>query len=329
MTTTDTIAQLIQANGGAAVLDRIHLPYADPKAGPAAKFGLGMELYLPDIDRALLREQAAEFLHDFWAMFPQQVNEFLQRDTKKTKRFQGDPRAAIEADIAREGVETGYSGALLGRVDIGLPHDDVPPYQANLLVTRAGDQQMSLFDAAMPVASASGELHTSMLLNRFLAWCQRFRPLHGSAGFSIIVCPGMEQNSVYALQLMNRFPGFDFPGTVDFTLEVDDVHDRIKSVNWLTALGDELVAQLGGLAKMREALEPACTIHAYDGGVVIQAGPTPRLGDTHADDIPGEYRLAARFTRPVRFEDYDEGLFRVPKDLDKRAETLKWIRRFD
>jgi len=329
MTTTDTIAQLVRANGGAAALDRIHLPYADPKAGPAAKFGLGAELYLPDVDRALLRSQAAEFLHDFWSKFPSQVNEFLQRNAKRAKRFKGDPRAAIEADIAREAPETGYSGALFGHVDIGLPHDDVPPYQANLLVSRLGDPRPSSFDASMPLASASGELHTSVLRERFLAWCQRFRPLHGSAGFAIIVCPGMEQNSVYALQLMSRFPGFDFPSTVGFTREIGGVHDRIKSVNWLTALGDELVTQLGGLATMREALEPACTIHAYDGGVVIQAGPTPRLGDTHADDIPAEYRLAARFTRPVRFEDYDEGLFRVPKDLNKRVETLNWVRRFD
>ena len=181
----------------------------------------------------------------------------------------------------------------------------------------------------MPLVSSDKDSHVLVLRELFLAWCQRFRPVHGSAGLSFIVCPGMSQNSVYALQLMNRFPGFDFPSTVGFTRELGGVHDRIKSVNWLTALGDELVAQLGGLAKMRQALEPACTVHAYDGGAVIQAGPTPRLGDTHANDIPAEYRLAARFTRPVRFEDYDEGLFRVAKNLNKREETLKWISRFD
>ncbi len=329
MTTTTTIAELVRANGGAAVLDGVHLPYADAKAGPAAKFGLRAELYLPDEDRSLLRTQAAEFLHEFWAMFPDQVNEFLQRDKKRSTRFGGDPGAAIEADIASSAPKTGYSGALFGRADIGLPNDDIPVYQANVLVNRAGDSDLSFFDLSMPLASASGSLHTVPLLERFLGWCRRFKPRHGSAGFSFIVCPGMSQNSVYALQLMNRFPGFDFPSAVDFTMEVGGVHDRIKSVNWLTALGDELVAQLGGLEMMRQALEPACTVHAYDGGVVIQAGPTPRLGDTHANDVPAEYRLAARFTRPVRFEDYDEGLFRVPKELNKRDETLKWIRRFD
>lgn len=181
----------------------------------------------------------------------------------------------------------------------------------------------------MPLISASGEPNTSNLLKCFLRWCQRFRPLHGSAGFSIIVCPGMEQNSIYALQLMNRFPGFNFPSTVEFAREAGSVHDRIKSVSWLTALGDSIITQLGGVEVMREKLEPACTIHAYDGGVVIQAGPTPRLGDSYSDDIPSEYRLAARFTRPVRFENYDEGLFRVPEELNKREETIKWISRFD
>ncbi|WAC71151.1 DUF3396 domain-containing protein [Roseateles sp. SL47] len=329
MTTRDIIAQLVEANGGATVLDRIHLPYADPKAGPAAKFGLGAELYLPDIDRSLLRTHAADFLCDFWSIFPDQVDEFLRSDARRSKPFKGDPRAAIEQDIAREKPEEGYSGALFGYVDIGLPNDDVPPYQASLLVSRSGDPRPSFFQGWMPLASPTEDLHIATLRDRFLVWCQRFKPLHGSAGFSLIVCPGMEQNSVYALQLMTRFPGFDFPSTVGFTREVGDVHDRIKSVSWLTALSDELVAQLGGLATMRQALEPACTVHAYDGGVVIQAGPTPRLGDTHANDIPAEYRIAARFTRPVRFEDYDEGLFRVPKDLNKREETLKWIRRFD
>lgn len=329
MTTQDTIAQLVQANGGSVSLDRIHLPYANSKGGPAAKFGLGAELYFPDVDRSFLRTHAADFLHDFWFTFPSQVNEFLRNNTKRSKGFKGDPRILIEEDIAREEPAEGYSGALMGYVDVGLPNDDIPPYQASLLVSHAEDPEHSFFRACMPIYSLSGDWHIPILRERFLVWCQRFRPLHGSAGFSVIVCPGMSQNSVFALQLMNRFPGFDFPSAVGFTREVGGVADRIKSVSWLTALGDDLVAQLGGLAMMRQALEPACTVHAYDGGVVIQAGPTPRLGDTHSNDIPAEYRLAARFTRPLRFEAYDEGLFRVPKDLNKREETLKWISRFD
>lgn len=49
-------------------------------------------------------------------------------------------------------------------------------------------------------------------------------------------------------------------------------------MSWLTVLGDEIVAELGGADPMRTVLEPTCKIHEYPGGVVIQAGENPQLG---------------------------------------------------
>jgi len=80
---------------------------------------------------------------------------------------------------------------------------------------------------------------------------------------------------------------------------------------------------------MRSALEPVCKVHAYPGGVVIQAGEAPLLGDTWENNFPEAYRLVARYTRSIRFEEYDEGLFRVPDNLNGIEETLAWVRRFD
>lgn len=80
---------------------------------------------------------------------------------------------------------------------------------------------------------------------------------------------------------------------------------------------------------MKSALEPVCKVHAYDGGVVIQAGAYPQLGDSWRDDVPAAYRLVARYTQPIRFENYEAPLFRVFNGLDGLQETLVWIRRFD
>ncbi|VWC97512.1 bacteriophage gp31 protein [Burkholderia contaminans] len=155
------------------------------------------------------------------------------------------------------------------------------------------------------------------------------RPVHGTAGLTLIYASGMSQNTKYALPLMKRFPGFDFIDGVDFTMEAEATHNRIKCVNWLTVLGDEIVTELGGTGPMRAALEPTCKIHEYPGGVVIQAGENPQLGDATRGDIPEAYRMVARYTKPVRFEAYSSRLFRVPDNLDKKEETLRWIRRFD
>jgi hypothetical protein len=181
----------------------------------------------------------------------------------------------------------------------------------------------------MPVCGSQGKNNFEILLDAVLRWCTIFKPVHGGAGFSFIFATGMSQNSVYTLQIMKRFPGIEFISGVDFAMESEKEQDRIKGVNWLTILNDELVEQLGGLDKMKVALEPACSIHIYDGGVLIQAGPTPRIGDVQRGDIPMEYRMVARYTKPIRFENYDESLFRVPDGLDDKAETLAWIGRFD
>lgn len=65
MDPNQVIAELLQAHGGLCALDRLHLPMRAPIRGQTAKFGLGCELYLPSIDRAVLREQAVQFLLNY------------------------------------------------------------------------------------------------------------------------------------------------------------------------------------------------------------------------------------------------------------------------
>ena len=330
MNPSDVIAEEIQRSGGRCVLDTLHLPYANANGGPAAKFGLGVELFLPQRDRSQLRQQALELLVDYWKTFPDEVDEILQRDSRRTKRFNGSPAALIRADIDRFPVETGYSGCLFGEVEIGLEKDDIPVYQARLLMSRESDARLSFFQASIPSCASSDEPRFTLWLASVLRWAELSQPAHGSAGFTFIVSSGMSQNSRLALQMLERFPGFDFPDPIAFTREAQAVHDRIKCVNWLTVLGDAIIDQLGGVETLRRALEPACRLHAYSGGLLIQAGPEPRLGDVQRGDVPEQYRVAARVTRPVRFENYgDEGLFRVPAGRDERQTALDWIRRFD
>ena len=79
----DTLAQLSAGSDKVCVLDQLHVPYAHRGGGPAAKFGLGVELFLPNRDRAQLRRQALELLLDFWNTFPDSINAYLRRDTKR------------------------------------------------------------------------------------------------------------------------------------------------------------------------------------------------------------------------------------------------------
>ena len=327
MDINQAVAELVQREGGVCIFDKIAFPLPYNTDAVACKFGLGAELYMSPCDQLLLRQRALEFMVDYWKMFPDKVDRFLARGTKRAVKFSGDPRARIQADIDLP-PHNGYGAALMGMVDIGMKIDSVDPYRADVMVCRAEEHELSCVNAHFQICNNQVVPNFDVLLAATLRWCAICQPVHGSAGFVFIF--ESKQESEYAQQLFKRFPGFDFQGCVDFSMEAQSVHNRIKCVNWLTVLSDALVGELGGRDKMRAALEPVCKLHAYPGGVVIQAGACPQIGDTGRDDVPEAYRLVARYTKSIRFEGYDhDGLFRVPQGLDDREEALAWIRRFD
>jgi len=326
MDINQAIAELVQREGGICIFDKIAftLPYnAD---AVACKFGLGADLYMSPTDQPVLRQRALEFLVDYWKTFPDKVNRFLARDTRRAVKFSGDPRGRIQSDIDLPPLN-GYGAALMGMVDIGVKIDHVDPYRADVLVSRAEEHELSCVTAHFQICNGQGEPNFEVMLAATLRWCAICQPVHGSAGFAFIF--ENDQESEYTQQLFKRFPGFDFQDAGAFSFQARAIHDRIKCVNWLTVLCDALVEELGGRDKMRAALEPVCNVHDYPGGVVIQAGATPQIGDTWRDEVPEAYRLVARYTKAIRFETYRSGLFRVPQGLDKKEETLAWIRRFD
>ncbi len=286
MDINQTIAKLVQSEGGICVFDKIAFPLPYNTDAVACKFGLGAELFMSPADQPLLLHRALEFLVDYWKTFPDKVNRFLADETTRTVKFSGDPRGRIQADMDRQ-PQYGYSAALMGMVDIGMKIDNVNPYRSDVLVRRTEENNLSFVNAHFQICNDQSEPNFEVLLAATLRWCAICQPLHGSAGFVFIF--ENDQESEYTQQLFKRFPGFDFQDTGSFSFEARDVRNRIKCVNWLF----------------------------------------PQIGDTWRDEVPEAYRLVARYTKSIRFETYRSGLFRVPQGLDKKEETLAWIRRFD
>jgi hypothetical protein len=323
----EVIADIIQSEGGLCVLDKIYLPIPHKNDIPAVKFGLGAELFMPDIDRIELRERVVRFMVDYCKTFPNKIDRYMPPGKDHSVIISGDLESNFTADFDSIPIQDNCGSILLGALDIGLKKDNIANYQAHALVNRPREHELSFVSSTFPVCNDAGQPDFDNLLSAVLRWCKICQPAHGCAGFTFIFLS--KQNSVYAMQMIKRFPGFDFQGSVSFIMETESVHNRIKSVNWLTVLCDALVDELGGLDAMRSALEPVCKIHKYSGGVVIQAGAFPQVCDTYRNDVPEAYRLVARYTKSIRFESYGGGLFRVPHNLDKGEETQVWIRRFD
>lgn len=319
--------------GHPAVLDK--LAFDDGDGYLMGLFGLGAELYVAPRSRMPLCEDMIAAMEDYYRLFPDKLDRCLIPDPEDDGRFvkiKEFPKEKFLDAMGRWPDDRSFSVTIEHiHTHPGYPSNagTVTPYAASYLVSQESDNELSYFQCYMPVGAGGDRLNFGVLRDALLRWCDMLQPAHGAAGYCVILEIPRDTGGKYAYTHMRRHPGLDFFDPLDFSLEVESVHNRIKSVNWLTVLGDAVLAELGGLQAAKSALEPECTIHQYDGGIVIQAGEIPVLGDTHQEDIPELYRRVARFTKPVRFGSYSASLFRVFEPMDGATEAKRWVARFD
>jgi hypothetical protein len=112
-----------------------------------------------------------------------------------------------------------------------------------------------------------------------------------------------------------RYPGLEVE---DLNLTLPLVLDRIKGASWLTLVGSALAARLGPVSASE--VEVIRVGH----GVVLRAGPAPRLGDRNRMDWPMEVASVERALAGVKIESHPEftGRFAVEKA------TWPWLNRF-
>jgi hypothetical protein len=309
----------------------------------AGLFVLGVELYVAPRELAQLRLDMLDVQEDYWKRF----NEHLARmgyqsekepDEQRYNLKKGEnPFSWIRQEIGNFNPRKAYVNQIYCKPE----HPDFPdrrkfqifPWESEFFVKRQDNNELSYYQASLPVSDGKGGLHFDILCDCMLTWAKRLRPVHGLAGLTIQMSDSTTDGP-FIYPSLKKYIGLDIQLPLDFAMKTKSVHNRIKCINWLTVLGDAILEELGGLAVVKSALEPECTLHPYPGGVMIQAGEAPRLGDV---DVPGSsellepYRKVAALTKPVRFTDYPKGslLFGVDKSLNGAEEAKKWVSRFD
>jgi hypothetical protein len=161
-----------------------------------------------------------------------------------------------------------------------------------------------------------------------LALCQRIRPLSGYAGIGVVEShDGYEQDKYQPVvrEFAERFPGLEVESRV-----AHNIHLRtgIKGVSWLTILGDHWLKEMGGLDYLRIRLDESFGFYPYDGGLIIQAGPKPQIGDVQANRWPQHYVTLAKVLKKIQVTNHYPFHFGGPGRMNHQA-SLAWLFRFD
>jgi hypothetical protein len=199
-------------------------------------------------------------------------------------------------------------------------------FQFNVLAREEDLPTLSFLQVGLPLhwLETSGGSFPQLALR----FARTLQPYHGYGGFgfgepSDITLRDAAQPEIYAMA--RRFPGIDVDRPVHHLFYLAK---GIKGVNWLTVLGNHWVAAMGGAERLRALLDDRFLFHDYDGGLIVQAGPTPETGDINQRLWPDTYATLARVLRPIRIDQH--GCFDNHGDHRFTSETtLDWLARFD
>lgn len=161
---------------------------------------------------------------------------------------------------------------------------------------------------------------------------KRLRPLSGYGNIGIqepLDHDGSFRARPLVRQLAERFPGLEVENPIAQRLSIED--GGIKGASWLTLLGEENVRALGGLVSLQTRLGTGFPITPYEGGLMIQAGPRPQIGDVQTGQWPRPLVTLAKVLRPIQVKEhyyFHTADMKGTPHMDHEASNA-WIHRFD
>lgn len=159
---------------------------------------------------------------------------------------------------------------------------------------------------------------------RVTAIASRLRFRWGAAGFTYSMqrLHGADVPCAAIYAHARRFVGYD----AGFHIRnMDKLHGHLRSVNWLTFLGEELLRRVTGDADPLTGRDQV-SVSPAGPGVALRAGPAPRRGDINRLDVPQPYRVADEMVRMVRAPADSELLFLGPWSA---SDAGQWLERFE
>lgn len=161
--------------------------------------------------------------------------------------------------------------------------------------------------------------------------------VHGHAGYAVNVPPmGRRPNEASEYFWARKYgPGIDVGDPMGY--DTMRMVDKIKTVDWLTALGADLVRRVGGANNLMLPPDWFRKTSFGDGGLIIQAGVEPAAGVPKEKGIPPDppvaYVLLNHALRPIVAETISclqSGTLNSTAPLLNTAVASEaWLRRFN
>jgi len=127
--------------------------------------------------------------------------------------------------------------------------------------------------------------------------------------------------------LSRRYPGIELP---EVAVTLMALYDGMKRVNWLTLAGNALLDSVDDRDALVARLDSTegVVVEPLSGGILVVAGPEPKLGDVNRQEDLGAYHAVGRELAPLRSKDHPPFLVDQRGRADEEL-TEEWLGYFD
>ena len=297
----------------------------------AVRLGLLCTLYVQHPQDPAVKQALATCGDQYLAMFGKQLT-FYEKPTG-TGKFLRYPSGGVSLAKYLETNNT-PDRPFVPSFTSGTTFRDAASYGMEIWAASSkhfpADDVAAHFTTTLPFAFLKEHPNQAAYQDLVYGWCKILKPFCGYAGIGAIQSVDSWEKDRTARQvypIAMRFPGVEIENAATISRNLDS---HIKSVNWLTALSDAVLAPIGGREALLAQLDENFRIMEYEGGVLIQAGPAAQLGDINRQQIPPYYRRLAQLVRPLRMQFAEGHSFIKPTDGGGGTDaTNQWLARFD
>ena len=246
--------------------------------------------------------------------------------TGDMKRFRSFAQRALEAPYHWFSDEELLATAMLGfQAHSGATAAEVFPPAVDLTLMGFDEPPRFVFQMTLPVEESDSPEDLISFVREALA---EFPLDSGHCGYSVLWEPSeiADEEEIFAwlVPLLLRYPGLGYCDGVTLS---NAANRGVVAVSWLTFLGSQITADLGG----REALasrspSEVSILPLGNGGTLLRAGAAPQLGDVNRQDLLPVYRAVGQLVAPRRAS--DEAFEDVVISGMSEETTNDWLRRF-
>ena len=258
-----------------------------------------LDLAQPDQKQAVL-----QMYDDYVALYGTQLKWTTNPDTGSWKKLKSGPASYVTPHewLLKEPQANGFEFLYHGTPDKESA-TDISFFAYGRALHGVKDHDLGIILCRFPIIDV---LNGNVVLPEiFYRWCCFLKPYHAHGGFCIGRCPDqLGQKKYYSsleTEILLNHVGIQLYGYAEglyFKQREEGLYNGPRCADWLIALSDPFVEKLRGIDAIAEKMNPL-PWQAYDGGIALQAGDAPGLGDKNGDSLP-DYMHLAKVIESVR-----------------------------